>query len=410
MTTSHSSHGRMGDCRVDSLCPRIGIILWSGEYGGAETWSLALAHALVRRKIRVTLLIIGSREPLFKVGTTGDLHVEAMRLRRGRDVVRHSNRLSVLVQRLAPDAVILPSAGFLSAVLRIGGYRGRVVAIEHGSLRNLRNLPLFSRAARLVSELSGIWAVDAQVTPSDFMKREVLRYPHSRIVRRIYPGLDWVAYGWPASVAPLENAMVPGLRLGFAGRLIHGKGVETLLRGFAESRPTTPMTLQIAGDGPEMSRLVQLSSNLGIADRVNFLGWVADMPSFWRSRDLAVVPSHEWEESFGMVAAEAMARGLPVLASQNGGLEEIIQNGITGALFPCGDWRALARELDRYSADPSLIATQGEAALRHARATFDIDRCAEQFDDLISSLLRDGKWILGDHSRSGADREGVLAS
>lgn len=362
------------------------LVLWTGEYGGAETWTLSLAHALAKKGNQVGLLIVGHAEPLFAPPRTSGLRVVSLGLRRGRDVLFRVRALARAVSSISPEVAILPSAGFLSAALKAGGYRGQVIAIEHGSLRNLRSVPWPRRLPRIVSELGGVWAVDAQVTPSDFMKAEVQRYPHAGILRRIYPGLDLTRYCSEADATAHSASGNVRVRLGFAGRLIRGKGVDTLLRGIAGAKSANQVRLQVAGDGPEFESLSALARELGVQASVEFRGWVSDMPAFWRAQDLAVVPSHQLEESFGMVAAEAMSCGTPVIASRNGGLEEVVEDGSTGALFPVGDWRSLSRVLDQYVADPPRIVTQAKAAVARCQAKFDIDRCAAEFESLIREL------------------------
>jgi glycosyltransferase involved in cell wall biosynthesis len=107
------------------------------------------------------------------------------------------------------------------------------------------------------------------------------------------------------------------------------------------------------------------------------------MAAFWRACDVAVVPSNEWTESFGMVAVEAMAMGLPVVATNAGGLTEVVEAGETGALFDAGDAEQLGYALRAYLAEPSLRARHGAAARARCEALFDIDRCAAEFEALI---------------------------
>jgi len=107
------------------------------------------------------------------------------------------------------------------------------------------------------------------------------------------------------------------------------------------------MTALIAGDGPERGSLEALAKRLRIADRVAFVGLQTDMPCFWRQCDVAVVPSHAPHvESFGLVAVEAMASGLPVVASRNGALPEIVVDSRTGTIVPEADPMVLAAALD----------------------------------------------------------------
>ncbi|HYJ33451.1 MAG TPA: glycosyltransferase family 4 protein [Candidatus Binatia bacterium] len=358
---------------------RVAIVLWSGAYGGAETWSLALAEALSKRAT-AGVVVVGNPEPLCDRLRGKEIRLEALRLRRGRDVLAHAASFASHVRGIGADASILPSGGYLAAALRLGGYRGRVLAVEHGDLLQRPRLNAMRRTVRSLDALSGSWAVDALVAPSDYMLREMCRHVGDRTVRRIYLGVD-VDSGAPKQ----EFADDTTLTVGFAGRLIPGKGLEVLLE--AVSRTTCPdVRVEVAGDGPERGRLEAEAMRLGISDKVRFHGWVGDLPAFWRRCAIAVVPSREWIESFGMVAVEAMAQGLPVIAARNGGLAEVVSEGETGALFDVGDSEALGRLISSYAGDPGLRRRQSVLARERVRTRFNIDRCAQEFLELVRGL------------------------
>ncbi len=133
----------------------------------------------------------------------------------------------------------------------------------------------------------------------------------------------------------------------FCGRLDIEKGVDRLLRAFAQVLVSNAnAVLRIAGRGPERSRLEALARELGILPNVVFLGWLApsqvehELSSAW----VLVAPSL-WAEPLGLVALEAIVRGVPVVASELGGFAETVEEGISGMLVPNGDVDALARAL-----------------------------------------------------------------
>ena len=116
--------------------------------------------------------------------------------------------------------------------------------------------------------------------------------------------------------------------------MIEGKGTEVLLHALARIRDDS-LQAEIAGEGPARDALESLAHRLGIAPRVHFRGPVNDMAAFWQTCDLAVVPSHPPHvESFGIVAIEAMASGLPVVATANGALPELVTHGRSGTIVP----------------------------------------------------------------------------
>jgi len=149
-----------------------------------------------------------------------------------------------------------------------------------------------------------------------------------------------------------------GLVLGYAGGLVPEKGVDLLLKAAAGS-VASKWSLVIAGDGSERKRLQSLSVDLGLDERIRFVGRIpsAQMPDFYRSLDVLALPSRtmpNWKEQFGRVLVEAMACGVPALGSDSGEIPHVIGDG--GLVFPEGDVGALRECLARLSRDTSLRA------------------------------------------------------
>ena len=160
----------------------------------------------------------------------------------------------------------------------------------------------------------------------------------------------------------------------YCGRLDRTKGLPLLLHAFARLRTTVPAAqLRIVGAGPERAMLEQLVQTLDLSSAVTFRGWVApaevegELVDAWS----VVVPSL-WAEPLGLVALEAVVRGVPVIASGRGGLGEVVEHGSSGLLFPNGDEAELVRHLQaiaRGEAFPSHSlpnAVSARAAERHS--------------------------------------------
>ncbi len=152
-----------------------------------------------------------------------------------------------------------------------------------------------------------------------------------------------------------------GLRLAYVGRLVPEKGVDVVLRAMAGE---PGWKLEVLGTGPEEGTLRAQTTTLGIADRVAFLGAVAqeDLPDAYRRADVLVVPSQvtpAWTEQFCRVAVEAMACGVPVVASNVGSLPEVVGDG--GLLVPPGDPDALHAALQRLDDNEPLRRKLGAA-------------------------------------------------
>lgn len=154
--------------------------------------------------------------------------------------------------------------------------------------------------------------------------------------------------------------------IGYAGRLVPEKGVHILMHACA-MLPRSNWYLHLLGKGPERARLLALAGQLGIVERVRFLGQVPSTrtPEFYRTLDVLVVPSLStptWVEQFGRVLIEGMACGVPVVGSNSGEIPWVI--GGAGLVFPEGDADALCGILAALSADPvqrAALATRGRA-------------------------------------------------
>ena len=165
------------------------------------------------------------------------------------------------------------------------------------------------------------------------------------------------------------NWKVPHLRLGIAGRLNTEKGHELLLRCFKRLHQRYPkLSLKIAGDGPLREELEKLCKELGLIDHVFFLGYQNNMAEFLANIDLFVLSSHY--EGFGLVLVEAMAAGLPVVATDVGGVREVVMDGKTGILVPSGQEDELAMGIEYIIDHPNLAYDYGQNGRKHAMERF----------------------------------------
>lgn len=186
-----------------------------------------------------------------------------------------------------------------------------------------------------------------------------------------------------------ERAAQPyGPHMIFACRqLFPRKGIRFLIEAAARLKPRFPgLKVVLAGDGFERPELVQLAADRGIADDVAFLGWVpnADLPPYYRAAAVSVIPS--LEEGFGIPAAEAMGCEVPVVATDAGGLPEVVEHGVTGLVVPRGNVDALADAIGKLLADEALRRQMGVAGRARVLRLFDWDRSAEQFEQIYEAL------------------------
>lgn len=175
----------------------------------------------------------------------------------------------------------------------------------------------------------------------------------------------------------------------YAGRLSSEKGVDTLLKAFAELKHSVPEAkLLIAGEGPQRPELHRLAADLGISENVDFLGQLSQ-EALERRFDAAwaqIVPSL-WDEPFGVVAIEAMMRGTAVVASNSGGLRDIVRPEITGLLVPPGDAAALAAAVRALATNRTLCERMGETGRQVALAEYSIQSYADRFVALYSRVM-----------------------
>lgn len=163
----------------------------------------------------------------------------------------------------------------------------------------------------------------------------------------------------------------------FVAHIIRDKGGEVALRAMAQLPEF--VHLWMVGDGPDVPRLQALMNELGIADRVHFLGLQKNVQPFMQAADCFICPSL-WGEATGLVNLEAQASGLPLVASRIGGIPEFVNDGKAGFLFTPGAHEELAAHLRTLAENPDLHRSFSESAREFARSEFSIER---RLDDYV---------------------------
>lgn len=369
----------------DEGTPKLALVLWHGDIGGAEIMNTTLAQRFRRLGVDASVVFVGHPGALESRLSSVGVPQTSLGFRRGRNVLRHPRSYAAGVSRAGPDGALLLQCGFMGAALRAGGYKGPIVAVEHGPLNKRPGFSRYRRAFRRLDRRSGAWADDAEVAVSDFVLDQMRRGPHAEHLLRIHNGIDPDAY---RSSAAKPDAVPPndGLVVGFMGRLVEGKGVDHLIRALAKARPLIRARLLIAGGGPERPRLASLANELGVSAEVSFAGVINDVQAFWQRCDIAVVPTAELEETFSMVTLEAMTCGKSIIATRSGAIPELLVDGTTGTLVARGDFGALAKALVAYAENPEMRYAHGDAARTQAIERFHIRDCAQAYLDLFARL------------------------
>ncbi len=180
--------------------------------------------------------------------------------------------------------------------------------------------------------------------------------------------------------APLEAPL-----LGFVGRLHPQKNVAALLAAMKQVKERFPAArLVVVGDGELRSALEAQAQALGLQSSVIFAGQRTDVPEILAALDAFTLPSL-WE-GLPNAALEAMAAGLPVIATRVGGVPEVVVDEVTGLLVPPGDSNALAEAIVRLLQDPDGRQAMGQAGRERVRAHFSVERMVRETEALYEEL------------------------
>jgi N-acetyl-alpha-D-glucosaminyl L-malate synthase BshA len=228
---------------------------------------------------------------------------------------------------------------------------------------------------------------DGVTTVSESLKADTYReLGVTREIRVIPNFLDCCTY---------QRREVPDLRAKLAPNgekiLIHVSNIRPVKRVpavvdvFARVRQHMPAKLLIVGDGPDLGEATRKARALNVDDDVEFLGEQDQVVLLLSASDVLLLPSAQ--ESFGLAALEAMACGVPVVASRIGGLPEVVGDGQTGFLHEMDDLEGMAASTVRLLSDPALHARLSKAAVESARTRFCDDRIVPMYEAFYSEIL-----------------------
>lgn len=171
-----------------------------------------------------------------------------------------------------------------------------------------------------------------------------------------------------------------------SGRAQEYKGFQVLMEAAQSlSARRAELAFVHCGDGPYLPTMRELARETGL-NNFDFLGARPDVPQLLSSATIAVIPSL-WAEAFGLTVVEAMAAGVPLIASRIGGIPELVDDGETGLLVPPGDAGALQQALTRLLDDAALRKRLATAALKKAHAEFGIERVVADLSQIVLGEL-----------------------
>ena len=162
------------------------------------------------------------------------------------------------------------------------------------------------------------------------------------------------------------------------------KRIADVIHTFNKIQQEIPSKLLLVGDGPERPAAEELCRSLGIFENTRFVGKQQDMEDIYAIADLFLLPSEY--ESFGLSALEAMAAGTPVIATNTGGIPEVVTHGINGLLSEIGDVKSMSRQAISLLSNPALLQQYSNAAKEQA-IKFDIVNIVPQYEKLYAEVL-----------------------
>jgi glycogen synthase len=359
------------------------VEIWCQQADGIDNWTVDELDGFTVRHFPFPLprADVRSLPPLVRRGSAT--------MRTMRRAV-HEFRPDVLhVQCFGPNGVYATALSTITRVPLVVSLQGETVmddfdVYEHSvTMRTMLRLAI--RRAAAVTGCSAFTLRDAE-------SRFGLRPGRGQVI------FNGVALEQPASSAqpPVSGRYVLAL-----GRVVHKKGFDLLLRGFAELSGYHDVSLVIGGEGPELPPLRRLAADLKIADRVQFVGRLSreDVAALTSRADIFVLPSRV--EPFGIVVLEAWRAGCPVIATTHGGPPEFVDEGETGLLVDPADHGQMAAALAKLLDDQQLRHVMGDRERARVQ-TFAWPRIADRYRVCYGNISRSARSAMSSDRRESS--------
>ena len=362
---------------------------------GSERHLLSLLPGLRARGIEPYLVVLAASGAASFLRALDAEKIEVRAMPAGRDAnPLLVSRLRRCFRDVAPDVVhthLIHADVHGQLAARLARMPG--VSTIHSTHRFYRRPP-FRTAARMAAGLAGRTIAISQHVAQTAGNAGIARADQIRVIPY---GVDLSR--WPPTQRHVARARLGlgsqnEMLVGVASRLIPGKGHDVLIRAAAEAlRQGARLRLLIAGNGPTRPQCEALAHSERIASQISFLGFLDDIGSFFAACDVVAFPSQpDFGEGFGLAALEAMAAGLPVVATRVASLPEIVTEGETGVLTEPGDVIGLADTLTKFAKSPELRSRLGASGRRRAEQHFSlkamVDGTIEVYDEVLNAASK----------------------
>lgn len=351
-------------------------LVYRFDIGGLESVVTALINHLPRDRFTHTVIALSEITDFKHRIRHPDVNFYALHKKAGKDPLSWW-RLWRLLRQLQPDLIHACNLATLEMAIpaRLAGVTC-FIHVEHG--RDSYDPDGTNRKYLLLRRLLTPW-VDVFVPVSADLHRwmsQTVRIPEFKI----QPILNGVPLPAPR---PERDPDAP-FTIGTIGRLWPIKDPLNLLRAFhrlCRQRSDQALRLIIVGDGPERCTLETLAEQWQLSDRIRITGWQHDPTLFWHQFDLFVLPSKA--EGTPLTVLEAMAMGLPVVATRVGGVPDLVADNHTGRLVPPNDPQALADAMLDYLLHPDKRREHGRNGRQTVAAHFSLERMISAYQTLF---------------------------
>jgi glycosyltransferase involved in cell wall biosynthesis len=369
------------DCVPGCRPIRVGFVLHGLQVAGAEILVTQIIKRL-RGRIQPTIFCLDASGALSEK-LAHEVEVISLNRRPGWDF-RVAWRMASHVRRMEIEVLHAHqySPFFYASLAKVLACRSvRLIFTEHGrhfpdrvSLwRRTGNRLILRHLANAVNAVSA-FSADSLANQDGFSRRQI---------DVIENGIDVEQFHSAAEQAP--DLDISRRYVVHVARFHPVKDQATILKAFQPvSKTFQDVDLLMVGDGELRNELVQLAKNLGLEDRVHFLGIRKDVPSILRAAKVFVLTSKS--EGAPLTLLEAMAMGLPVVVTAVGGMPEIVRDGIDGLLAPREDANAIASALIRLLKNPTAASVMGASGAQRILEHFTIDRTVERYYRLYTRL------------------------